>query len=164
MDSQGTGALAGYSRPWSPWSAIQSRLVRVVLGFCVFELTYICAYYFGMSFDPVVAAPFWFPDAVLLCGLLSTRRKWWWLLLVAILPELHEINGAYRFTREHQKIKDVLAAGRIPTIERIEALRGHGPESSLWVKPADPHPNGKANALIAARIAPWILENVDSAR
>jgi len=86
MDSQGTGALAGYSRPWSPWSAIQSRLVRVVLGFCVFELTYICAYYFGMSFDPVVAAPFWFPDAVLLCGLLSTRRKWWWLLLVAILP------------------------------------------------------------------------------
>jgi PAS domain S-box-containing protein len=86
MDSQATGALAGYSRPWSPWSAIQSRPARVVLGFCVFELTYICAYYFGMSFDPVVAAPFWFPDAVLLCGLLSTRRKWWWLLLVAILP------------------------------------------------------------------------------
>src|SRR6266436_2048980 len=27
-------------------------------------------------------------------------------LLVAILPELHEINGAYRFAREHQKIKD----------------------------------------------------------
>src|SRR6187549_314708 len=86
MDSQGTGALAGYSRPWSPWSAIQSRPARVVLGFCVFELTYICAYYFGMSFDPVVAAPFWFPDSVLLCGLLSTRRKWWWLLLLAILP------------------------------------------------------------------------------
>ena len=39
-----------------------------------------------MSFDPVVAAPFWFPDAVLLCGLLCTRPKWWWLLLVAILP------------------------------------------------------------------------------
>lgn len=86
MDSQGTGALAGYSRSWSPWATIQSRPVRVVLGFCVFELAYICAYYFGMSFDPVVAAPFWFPDAVLLCGLLSTRRKWWWVLLVAILP------------------------------------------------------------------------------
>ncbi len=86
MDSQGTGALAGYPRPWSPWSAIQSRPVRVVLGFCAFELAYFCAYYYGMSFDPVVAAPFWFPDAVLLCALLSTPRKWWWLLLVAILP------------------------------------------------------------------------------
>jgi len=86
MDSQATGALSGYTRPWSPWSAIQSRPMRVVLGFCVFELAYVCAYYFGMSFDPVVAAPFWFPDAVLLCGLLSTRRQWWWLLLVAVLP------------------------------------------------------------------------------
>jgi PAS domain S-box-containing protein len=86
MDSQGSGALAGYSRAWSPWTAIQSRTARIVLGFCAFELAYTCAYYFGMSFDPVVAAPFWFPDAVLLCGLLSTKRKWWWLLLAAILP------------------------------------------------------------------------------
>jgi PAS domain S-box-containing protein len=86
MDSQATGALAAYSRPWSPWTAIQSRPVRVLLGFCAFEFAYLCAYYYGMSFDPVVAAPFWFPDSVLLCGLLSTRRKWWWLLLVAILP------------------------------------------------------------------------------
>lgn len=80
------GALADYSRPWSPWSTIQSRPVRIALGLCAFELAYVCAYYFGMSFDPIVAAPFWFPDAVLLCGLLATRRKWWWLLLVAILP------------------------------------------------------------------------------
>jgi two-component system sensor kinase FixL len=86
MDSHFSGALAGYSRPWSPWASIQSRPVRIVLGLCAFELAYICAYYFGMSFDPVVAAPFWFPDAVLLCGLLSTPRRWWWLLLVAILP------------------------------------------------------------------------------
>lgn len=86
MDSQATGALAGYSRPWSPWSAIESRPVRILLGFCAFELAYLGAYYYGMSFDPVVAAPFWFPDSVLLCGLLSTRRKWWWVLLLAILP------------------------------------------------------------------------------
>jgi integral membrane sensor domain MASE1 len=60
--------------------------MRIVLGFCAFELAYICAYHYGMSFDPVVAAPFWFPDAVLLCGLLCTRPKWWWVLLAAILP------------------------------------------------------------------------------
>jgi PAS domain S-box-containing protein len=86
MDAQRPGEPGSLSRPWSPWSAIQSRPARIVLGFCAFELAYICAYYYGMSFDPLVAAPFWFPDAVLLCGLLSTSRRWWWLLLVAILP------------------------------------------------------------------------------
>ena len=86
MDSHGTRALDGLAGPWSPWAAIQSRPVRIVLGFCAFELAYVIAYHFGMSFDPVVAAPFWFPDAVLLCGLLCTRPKWWWVLLVAILP------------------------------------------------------------------------------
>src|SRR5262249_10393701 len=65
-------------------------------------------------------------------------------LLVGILPELHQINGKSPFAREHQKIKDVLAASGTPVIELIEGLRGHGPESSLWVAPADPHPNGKA--------------------
>jgi lysophospholipase L1-like esterase len=81
-------------------------------------------------------------------------------LLAAILPELHQIEGdSYRFEREQQKIKDALAADRIPMIDLIEGLRGHGPESSLWVTPADPHPNGKANSLIAAQLETWILAN-----
>jgi lysophospholipase L1-like esterase len=79
-------------------------------------------------------------------------------LLAAILPELHQIEGdTYRFAREQRKIEDVLAANGIPTVDLIEGLRGHGPESSLWVTPADPHPNGKANALIAAQLRAWIL-------
>ena len=86
MDFEATGALGGLTRPWSPWDAIRSRPARILLGFCAFELGYAFAYHYGMSFDPVISAPFWFPDAVLLCGLLSTPRKWWWLLLVAILP------------------------------------------------------------------------------
>jgi lysophospholipase L1-like esterase len=81
-------------------------------------------------------------------------------LLAAILPELHQIEaGSYRFEREQQKIKDALAADGIPTVDLIEGLRGHGPESSLWVTPADPHPNGKANALIATQVETWILAN-----
>jgi len=81
-------------------------------------------------------------------------------LLVAILPELHRINGEYPFARAHEKIKAVLAATHTPVIELIESLRDHGPESSLWVTPADPHPNGKANALIAGALARWIREHV----
>jgi hypothetical protein len=81
-------------------------------------------------------------------------------LLVTILPELHEINASYPFTREHQKIKNVLASNHVPVIDLIDGLRGHGPESSLWVTAEDDHPNGKANTLIVAQEIPWILRNL----
>jgi len=77
-------------------------------------------------------------------------------LVVAMLPELHRINDNYPFLREQRKIKELLEAMHVPVIDLIEGLRGHGPESSLWVTPEDPHPNGKANALIAAQIVGWI--------
>jgi hypothetical protein len=81
-------------------------------------------------------------------------------LAVAILPELHRINSNYPFAREQQKIKDVLDARHVPVIDLIEGLRGHGPESGLWVTPQDPHPNGKANSLVAAQILNWIEGHV----
>ena len=77
-------------------------------------------------------------------------------LLVTILPELRELDDGYPFAAQHQKIKDVLAAHQVPVIDLIEGLRGHGPESSLWVTPDDPHPNAKANALVAAQVLRWI--------
>ena len=81
-------------------------------------------------------------------------------LLVTIIPELHQINGSYPFNHEQQKIKDILAAKKVPVIDLIDGLRGHGPENTLWATPTDPHPNAQANALIAAQIVPWILENL----
>lgn len=81
-------------------------------------------------------------------------------LLVALLPELHEINGNYPFAAEHQKIKDVLAADRVPCLELIDGLRGHGPEATLWVTAQDDHPNSKANHLIAVQLRDWILKRV----
>jgi hypothetical protein len=54
----------------------------------------------------------------------------------------------------------VLAIHHVRSMELIDGLRGHGPESSLWVTPADDHPNGKANALIVAQVLPWVLENL----
>ena len=80
-------------------------------------------------------------------------------LLAAILPELHQINDIYPFAAQHEKIKAVLASEDVPVIELIDGLRGHGPESTLWVTPEDPHPNGKANALITRQIAAWVLEH-----
>lgn len=70
-------------------------------------------------------------------------------LLVAILPELHRIEGTYPFAAEQKKIEDYLAARHVRTLDLLPCLRGHGPESGLWITPGDAHPNVKANTLIA---------------
>jgi len=81
-------------------------------------------------------------------------------LLVALLPELHEINDHYPFSAAHQKIKDALSTQHVPVLDLIDGLRNHGPESTLWVTPLDDHPNGKANALIAAQLRDWIVSQI----
>ena len=83
-------------------------------------------------------------------------------LLVALIPELHQINDDYPFTAAHQKIKDVLAGQNAPVLDLIEGLRNHGPEVTLWVTPLDDHPNGKANALIAAQLRDAILADLEA--
>jgi lysophospholipase L1-like esterase len=77
-------------------------------------------------------------------------------LLVAILPELHQINGAYPFEKEQRKIEDYLTSRRIRTLDLLPCLRGHGPEASLWITPADAHPNVKANTLVAGCVSTGI--------
>jgi hypothetical protein len=79
-------------------------------------------------------------------------------LLVALLPDLHRIDPVYPFVREHGIVKDALARKGVDAMDLIDSLRGHGPERSLWVTPQDPHPNGKANELIAGQMLPWILD------
>lgn len=74
-------------------------------------------------------------------------------LLVAVLPELHQINGAYPFEKEQRKIEDYLASRQIRTVDLLGCLRGHGPEIGFWVTPADAHPNVRANTLIAGCVS-----------
>ena len=62
------------------------QTVRDILAFCVFEIAFYFAYRYGMSFTQTSAAPFWFPDSVLLCALLRFPRRAWPLLLLATLP------------------------------------------------------------------------------
>jgi PAS domain S-box-containing protein len=71
---------------WPPWAAIRSPPLRKLFGFAVFMAGFTIAYHLGMSLNPTLSAPFWFPDAVLVSGLLCTRTRWWWLLLLATLP------------------------------------------------------------------------------
>ena len=86
MDSPVTHAFGPVSAAWPPWAAIRTPLLRNLLGVAVFMAGFTVAYHFGMSFNPTLSAPFWFPDAVLVSGLLCTRTRWWWLLLALTLP------------------------------------------------------------------------------
>ena len=61
-------------------------LLRKVLGFLLFMTAFYFAYRYGMSFSQACAAPFWFPDSVLLCALLLSRPRQWWLFVLAPLP------------------------------------------------------------------------------
>src|ERR1700751_1186103 len=82
-------------------------------------------------------------------------------LLVAILPELHQINGdSYPFKAAHQRIRGVMTAENVPVLELIDGLKDHGPEETLWVTPLDDHPNAKANNLISDQLKQWVLENI----
>ena len=76
---------------WCDLAPIFSVLDRVptlrnVIAFCLFECAFYLAYRYGMSFNHVTAAPFWFPDPVLICTLLLVPPRWWWLFLLATLP------------------------------------------------------------------------------
>src|SRR5688572_32791846 len=67
-------------------STVLSPWFGTVLGFVAFAIAYYFAYQFGMSFTQDFASPFWFPDAVLLCALLKSRRELWWLFILGTLP------------------------------------------------------------------------------
>jgi lysophospholipase L1-like esterase len=85
-------------------------------------------------------------------------------VLVALLPELHQINGdSYPFKAAHQKIKDVLKSENVPVVELIDGLKDHGPEETLWVTRLDDHPDAKANDLVSDQLQQWILGNVSQA-
>jgi hypothetical protein len=67
--------------PGSGW-----KIGRHLGRFAVFEIAFLIAYRFGMSFSQQFAAPFWFSDSVLLTALLLTERRSWWLYVLGALP------------------------------------------------------------------------------
>ncbi len=87
MGNGGARAFGMQAIEWPPWrKLIPSTLLRNLVGFSVFLLAYLAAFHYSLAFSTSATAPFWFPDSVLLCALLSTRRSWWWALLLSIIP------------------------------------------------------------------------------
>ena len=61
-------------------------MARNLLSVAVFECVFYFAYRFGMSFPMDYPSPLWFPDSVLLCALLFSRKSSWWMFILAPLP------------------------------------------------------------------------------
>ena len=60
--------------------------LRLLLIFLIFELAFLLAYKYAMDLSPRTGAPFWLPDAVLLCALLTSRQRYWLVYIAATLP------------------------------------------------------------------------------
>ena len=69
--------------PYNVGLTFLSPQARASLGF----LAFVIAYYFAFTFARSVGAvsPFWFPDSVLLCALLKSRRTFWPLFIFGSL-------------------------------------------------------------------------------
>jgi PAS domain S-box-containing protein len=59
---------------------------RTIMNLVLFSTAFYLAYVYGMSFHHNSSAPFWPPDAILLCALLLTPWRRWWLYLIVTLP------------------------------------------------------------------------------
>lgn len=97
-------------------SIVHSRRWRQIALLCLYEAVYYFAYRFGMSFSQASAAPFWFPDAVLLCALLMSPPRLWWLLVLAPLP-----IRLFSSVAEHIPLWFLLAAATIDAIKGLLA-------------------------------------------
>src|SRR5215467_11087074 len=85
---------AGYETLWNPKPALSRGLITVAsysvnaattLGFLAFLVAYYFAFRYGMAFSQKAPSAFWFPDPILLCALLKSRRDLWWLFILATL-------------------------------------------------------------------------------
>jgi hypothetical protein len=68
-------------------------------------------------------------------------------LLIANLPELHDVK-TYRFDEITRLVADTARENGVDFVDLLPSLRQEE-SSSLWVTAPDPHPNGRANELIA---------------
>jgi lysophospholipase L1-like esterase len=78
-------------------------------------------------------------------------------LVMTNIPELHQLSP-YPFVDVNAKLAAIAAAEGIEYVDLLPAVTGEAPDS-LWVTAPDPHPNAKAHALMARRLADYFLVN-----
>jgi len=77
-------------------------------------------------------------------------------LVLTDIPELRELKP-YPFSGVQAKLRAVAEVNGIPFINLLPAVQDETP-SSLWVTVPDPHPNAKAQALMARHLAAYLSQ------
>jgi hypothetical protein len=72
-------------------------------------------------------------------------------LRIGIVPELHHLDSGFEFRAVHEAVRNLASADGVPVIDFLDGLSGQDPPS-LWVGPGDPHPNERAQAIIADQL------------
>jgi lysophospholipase L1-like esterase len=72
-------------------------------------------------------------------------------LVVALWPLMIDLDGEYPFAAVHRTIVEALAHRGIAVHDTLAAFRGRDPRT-LWVHPADRHPNEEGHAIFAAEL------------
>ena len=101
-------------------------------------------YYLGLYADD---APGWRAAKAALKQLASYTHAHHQKLLVASLPELHQLDP-YPLQTITDRVQQVARDDGADFVDVLPALKAE-PSLQLWVSPTDPHPNARANALIA---------------
>jgi hypothetical protein len=76
-----------------------------------------------------------------------------------IYPLLEGMERNYPLKDVHETVSRMARAAGLPVLDLAETLEGHRTES-LWVHPADRHPNGRAHAIAAEAIVEWLQRDV----
>jgi hypothetical protein len=83
-------------------------------------------------------------------------------LVIAHLPELHQLDP-YPFDDITALVREAASENRAAFVDALPQLRSE-PPSRLWVSPSDPHPNSRANALIADALYQKLVTMDEGAR
>lgn len=125
-----------------------------VLGRQAFGMESWADYYLSLYDE---AQPGWLATVASLDKLAAFCRDKGISLVIANYPELHDFKN-YRFAKVGDKLRQIAGGGGAIYVDLLDAVRSE-PEHTLWVTPADPHPNGRANRLFADHLLP-VIEKV----
>jgi lysophospholipase L1-like esterase len=103
------------------------------------------AYYLGLYAGG--SAPGWIEAKNAIARLAAHARAHDIKLLIANLPELHELTP-YPLQSVTALVQTAAKENGTDFVDILPALQSERPET-LWVSSSDPHPNSRANALIA---------------
>ena len=77
--------------------------------------------------------------------------------LVLVLPALMDLDGDYPFEAEHALVLAALEEAGCEALDLLPSFRGLDART-VWVHPTDHHPNARAHALVAERLAERLTE------